>query len=114
MNRQFSKSVGSFLAALLIATLSVCGQAQNPLGMSVKLNVLGSTKPIPVALDGFSGEALDVLKFDLYVQGFSFVAPADAQYIIRGSDSGNVVGTVTDNVARKALFSRSYSGASLR
>ena len=29
-------------------------------------------KPIPVSLDGFSGEVADVLKFDLYVQGFQF------------------------------------------
>ncbi len=43
-------------------------------------------------------------KFDLYVQGFSFVAATDAQYVIHGSDSGNVVGTVTDNVAQGALL----------
>ena len=30
-----------------------------------------ANKPIPVSLDGFSGEVADVLKFDLYVQGFS-------------------------------------------
>ena len=45
-------------------------------------------KPIPVALDGFTGEAAEVLKFDLYVQGFSFVAPEAAQYRISGSSGG--------------------------
>jgi TolB protein len=71
-------------------------------------------KPIPVSLDGFSGEVLDVLKFDLYVQGFSFVAPDAAQYQISGSNSGNVTGHVTDKLARKEILSISYTGAALR
>ena len=50
--------------------------------------VVGNSKPIPVSLDGFSGEVADVLKFDLYVQGFSFVAPDAAQYQISGSSRG--------------------------
>jgi TolB protein len=71
-------------------------------------------KPIPVSLDGFSGEIADVLKFDLYVQGFSFVSPDAAQYQISGSNSGNVIGRVSDKFARKEILSRSYTGASLR
>jgi TolB protein len=71
-------------------------------------------KPIPVSLDGFSGEVESVLKFDLYVQGFSFVSPDAAQYQISGSDSGNVIGHVADKFARKEILSRSYTGASLR
>ena len=78
------------------------------------INVLGQTKPIPVALEGFTGEAAEVLKFDLYVQGFSFVTPDAAQYLISGSDAGNVHGSVTDKFAHKMIFSRSYNGASLR
>lgn len=71
-------------------------------------------KPIPVSLEGFSGEASEVLKFDLYVQGFSFVAPDAAQYIVKGAGAGNVSGSLTDAAAKKVLFSRSYNGASLR
>ena len=71
-------------------------------------------KPIPVSLEGFSGEVSTVLKFDLYVQGFSFVAPDAAQYQISGSDAGNVTGNVSDKFARKTILSRSYTGASLR
>ena len=33
----------------------------------------GHEKPIPVSLSGFSGEAQEVIQFDLTVQGFSFV-----------------------------------------
>ena len=71
-------------------------------------------KPIPVSLEGFTGEVADVLKFDLYVQGFSFVAPEAAQYKISGSGAGNVSGYVTDAISKQVKFSRTYTGASLR
>ena len=102
------------LATLITTSTSLFAQDQIPIPMHVRVNVLGGTKPIPVAMEGFSGEAAEVLKFDLYVQGYSFVTPDAATYLIRGSDSGNIIGTVTDNTSRKAVFSRSYSGASLR
>jgi TolB protein len=88
--------------------------AQNEITITHEISVIGNTKPIPVSLDGFSGEVENVLKFDLYVQGFSFVSPDAAQYQISGSDSGNVIGHVADKFARKEILSRSYTGASLR
>jgi TolB protein len=99
---------------LAFITNFACGQNdQNEITISHDINGIGQ-KPIPVSLDGFSGEVLNVLKFDLYVQGFSFVAPEAAQYQISGSNSGNVIGRVSDKVARKEILSRSYTGASLR
>ncbi len=71
-------------------------------------------KPIPIALSGFTGEGAEVLKFDLTVQGFSFVAPDAAQYLVSGSDAGGITGSLTDKFAKRALLSRSYNGASLR
>ena len=71
-------------------------------------------KPIPISLSGFTGEGAEVLKFDLTVQGFSFVTPDAAQYLISGSDAGDVTGSLTDKFAKRVLFSRSYNGASLR
>jgi TolB protein len=87
--------------------------AQNEITISHDINVIGQ-KPIPVSLDGFSGEVASVLKFDLYVQGFSFVSPDAAQYQISGSNSGNVTGRVSDKFAKREILSRSYTGASLR
>jgi TolB protein len=110
---QFIKTcltVSIFLAASNFAK----SQDQNPLNMSEQIKVLGRTPPIPVSLEGFTGEAADVLKFDLYVQGFSFVTPDLAQYRISGSSAGNVQGYVTDAISRQTKFSRSYTGASLR
>ncbi len=71
-------------------------------------------KPVPISISGFTGEAAEVLRFDLCVQGFSFVSPDAAQYQISGSDAGQVAGTLTDKYAKRALFSRSYNGASVR
>ena len=87
---------------------------QNAIVISHQVSILGNTKPVPVSLEGFTGEALDVLKFDLYVQGFSFVAPEAAQYRISGSNAGNVQGALIDAVSKQTKFSRSYTGASLR
>jgi TolB protein len=101
-----------FLA--IVAVNLCCGQDSDVIQIHKQLDVLGGTKPIPVSLDGFSGEVADVLKFDLYVQGFSFVAPDAAQYQISGSNSGNVIGHVSDTVAKKEILSRGYTDASLR
>jgi TolB protein len=98
---------------LAVVALNFC-RAQEVINIQNTINVLGQTKPIPVSLEGFTGEAADVLKFDLYVQGFTFVAPGAAQYRISGSNTGNVQGQLTDAVGRQVKFSRSYNGASLR
>jgi len=98
---------------LAFVVLNFC-RAQEEINIQSEITVMGQTKPIPVSLEGFTGEALDVLRFDLYVQGFSFVAPEAAQYRISGSSVGNVQGYVTDTVSHQTKFSRSYNGASLR
>jgi TolB protein len=89
-------------------------RAQNEINISQQINVLGFTKPIPVSISGFTGEVADVLKFDLYVQGFSFVSPDAAQYQIIGNNSDNVVGRVVDRFAKSTILSRGYTGASMR
>jgi len=93
---------------------AVIARGQNEITIEQNITVMGMTKPIPVSLEGFTGETLDVLKFDLYVQGFSFVTPDAAQYLISGSNAGNVQGRVTDRFAKTSLLARSYTGASLR
>jgi TolB protein len=100
---------------ILLAVLTFnFARGQNEINIQQEINVLGSTRPIPVSLDGFSGEVAEVLKFDLYVQGFTFVSPDAAQYQISGSSGGNVQGRVVDRFSKNALLSRSYTGATLR
>jgi TolB protein len=98
---------------LVLVALNVC-VAQQEIDIGKTQTLPGQAKPIPVSIEGFSGETLDVLKFDLYVQGFSFVAPGAGQYRISGSNAGNVQGNLTDTISKQTKFSRSYSGASLR
>ena len=100
--------------ALAVGALNFLRAEDIIIPISKDTEILGQMKPIPVALTGFTGEAAEVLKFDLYVQGYSFVSPDAAQYLINGTDNGSVVGSVTDKFARKVVLSRSYNGASLR
>ncbi len=114
MKNNFLHSIKIYLPAFLAAVALNFSRAQNEINIQQEINVLGQTKPIPVSLDGFTGEVANVLKFDLYVQGFTFVAPDAAQYQISGSNAGNVVGWVVDRFAKSTILSRSYNGASLR
>ena len=105
-----------FLNSLIIglAAVALTGGRAQEIKIEKPIEIFGQTKPIPVALSGFTGEARQVLEFDLYVQGFSLVSSDAAQYLITGSDAGNVAGSVTDKFAKKMILSRSYNGASLR
>src|ERR1019366_7036818 len=91
-----------------------CGQDSDVIQVRKQIDILGNSKPIPVSLEGFSGEVADVLKFDLYVQGFSFVAPDAAQYQISGTVAGTVQGRVVDRFAKSTILTRNYTGAALR
>lgn len=73
---------------------------------------IGLTPPTPISIEGFSGEALSVLEFDLYVQGFIIVPASQAQYHITGSNNGDIIGRLSGSGQQD--FSRSYNGAGLR
>src|SRR5215472_14583464 len=79
---------------------------QNEISITPTISVIGNTKPVPVSIEGFSSDVTAILKFDLYVQGFTFVGPDAAQYQISGSSSGDVVGRVTDRFAKTTILSR--------
>ena len=99
------------LAALLLAGLALA-QAQR--SIDVDVFDAGEVKAIPVAIEGFTGETLALLKFDLFVQGFEFVDKAKAQFTIKGSNAGTISGTVYDHVKRESILKRRYKGGSLR
>lgn len=79
-----------------------------------KLTNPGAEPPTWVSMSGFSGEAEETLKFDLYVQGFNFTNSDNAQYLIAGSNNGNLQGRVTDRYNKSTVVSKAYSGASMR
>ncbi|HYG36260.1 MAG TPA: hypothetical protein VEC99_15820 [Clostridia bacterium] len=104
-----------FLKHILVAVgclaLGKAAYAQIDIDVTV---VPGNTKPIWVSMSGFTGEAAQVLQFDLYVQGFAFTNADGAQYLISGSNNENLQGRVTDRFNKSVLVSKAYSGASLR
>jgi len=101
---------------LAVLAVALCrGQNdQNEIVIKRSVSSIGNTKPVPVSIDGFGSEVTEILKFDLYVQGFTFVTPDAAQYQISGTSAGNVVGRVADRFAKSTILSRSYNGATLR
>jgi TolB protein len=74
----------------------------------------GNTPPIMVSVSGLTGEAATTLQFDLYVQGFAFTNAEAAQYLITGSNNGNLQARAIDPHNKSTLVSKAYSGASLR
>jgi TolB protein len=88
--------------------------AQNEIDVRREIEIPGQAKPILVSMSGLTGEAATALQFDLYVQGFAFTNAAAAQYLISGSNNGNLQARATDPHNKSTLVSKAYSGASLR
>src|SRR5262245_36352354 len=81
----------------------------------IKLDyVPGKEKPIPVSLSGISGEAAEVIQFDLTIQGFTFTGPEGAQYLLSGSANGNLVGRAQDAVSKEYKVNNRYTSGTLR
>jgi len=107
------------LATLLTALLPVlpfpaAAQDAQEIQINESVDVIGNVKPILISLNGFSGEAAQVLDFDLTVQGFKVVPDDAAQFSVTGSAAGTVQGSLTDRISKAQLFSKAYNGGSLR
>jgi hypothetical protein len=92
--------------AISTLLLGATAQAQTELTVHQTITTPGQQPPIWVSLSGFTGEAESVLKFDLYVQGFNFTNAEAAQYLISGSNNGNLQGRVTDHYSKATLVSK--------
>lgn len=73
----------------------------------------GATPPIKINI-ALSGEAATILEADLFVMGFINVPADQAQYLIAGSSSPNVQGTVTDRINKQVRLNKAYSGGTIR
>jgi TolB protein len=111
------KQTPSILTQLSLLTFVIAVSslmAQNEIDIEKKIEIPGQAKPILVSMSGLTGEAATTLQFDLYVQGFAFTNAEAAQYLISGSNNGNLEARVTDPHNKSTLVSKAYSGASLR
>lgn len=113
MKKNYLSLIQIYLSVIATLTLAGFARGQNEITIQSVVNPFGQ-KPIPVSISGFGSEVTDILKFDLYVQGFTFVSPDDAQYQIGGSSAGNVTGRVLDRFSKSTVLSKSYTGSTLR
>jgi TolB protein len=74
----------------------------------------GGAKRIPLSLEGYSGEVLSVLRFDLEIQGFEITSPDKAQYLVSGNNNSSVVGRVIDRINKASLLAKEYTGGTPR
>jgi TolB protein len=109
------RTTAKIISCFLLAGLALPAAAQNDTVTVIGTTAApGNTKPIWVNLSGFSGEALQVIQFDLYVQGYNFTNTEGAQYLLSGSNNGNLQGRAVDKITQHNLVAKQYSGASLR
>ena len=112
--KNYQRLLNICLPILFAAVTAGTVYGQNEITITRVGEGLGNNPPIPVSIEGLSVEVVDVLKFDLYVQGFSFVAPEAAQYQISGTATGSVSGRLADRLAKTTILTRNYTGASMR
>ena len=80
------------LAVFLLRTAGPLRAAAQD-GHEIDINRLGA-KLIPISIEGYTGEALSVLKFDLEVQGFEVTgAGATGASVIQVTLTGTISGT---------------------
>src|SRR6266536_2864349 len=94
----------------LSTTSILCGAVEERIHVPVG-GGMGETPPTWANITGISGEALQVLQFDLYVQGFNFTNAESAQYLISGKNNGNFEGRAMDRFNKNNIVSKAYSGA---
>jgi TolB protein len=100
----------TLLFSALIGLSAVAAEEE----IHIQKDLAGRTKPIWVSLSGFTGEAAQVLQFDLYVQGFNFTNADGAQYLLSGSNNGELQGRAVDAFNKHTLVSKAYQGGTLR
>jgi len=100
--------------SLLLCLAATHLMAQTEIDVRKEVEIPGQAKPILVSMSGLTGEAAATLRFDLYVQGFAFTNAESAQYLISGSNNGNLQARVSDAFNKNTLVSKAYSGAPLR
>src|SRR5690242_9427161 len=111
--KQLNYLTSTVAVTLLTASIATAATTEGPIVVEKQAGP-GRERPILVHLSGFTGEAVPVIEFDLYVQGFAVADEQAAQYLITGSNNGNLQGRVTDRVNKNPLVSKAYSGATIR
>ena len=102
------------ILSISILSFALTSLGQNEFTITKYVQEIGNTKPVPISLSGFSGEAASVLRFDLEVQGFKVVDGEPPQFQLSGSNNGNVQGRLIDAINKSSLVAKAYTGVSVR
>src|ERR1041385_2967759 len=89
-----------FIPSLLTVHLASAAEEEINIRKHVEI---GGTPPTWISISGFTGEALEALQFDLYVQGFNFTNASGADYLLTGNNNGNLQGRATDKTGRNDI-----------
>ncbi|PYM15903.1 MAG: hypothetical protein DME18_02970 [Verrucomicrobia bacterium] len=89
---------------ILLASLAIC-LAPPSAQEQIDITRAGGSKRIPISLEGYAGEVLNVLTFDLEIQGFEVTGADKAQYLVSGGGNSDVTGHLTDRVSKTTLLS---------
>lgn len=102
-----------YFLGLVAALACVCCFAADD-GESIRIAKAGKALT-PISISGYSGEAAQVIHFDLEVAGFEVVAADSAPYNLVGRNEGSQVeGRLTDRLSKKSLLAKAYTGGSTR
>ncbi len=98
------------LLSLLIFSARLLAQQD----ADITITHTGGAKRIPISLEGYSGEVLSVLRFDLEIQGFEITSADQAQFLVSGNNNSSVVGRLTDRINKASLLAKEYTGGTPR
>ncbi len=115
MNNKFISILVTACAVLMtVFSANVAAQAQNGTISIDRYDTYGQKDPYPISVSGLSGEALNVLTFDLTVSGFTLVSKEKASALVSAKNENNIIAKLTDSTGENVLFNRSYKNGSTR
>src|ERR1043166_3850041 len=99
-----------YLVIIAAWTMFTCSAADE--------DVMRITRPgvplVPISISGYTGEANQVLRFDLEVAGFE-ISDSKATYDLTGRNENNQVeGRLTDKLGKASLLAKAYTGGTTR
>jgi TolB protein len=97
------------LTAVLLSAGSLAAGPDEPIEIRKPTTYL-----VPVSVSGFEGEVESLLKFDLSVLGMEITSPDKAEYLVSGSQDGQVKGNLAAAGTRQPLWARAYAGGAIR
>src|SRR4051794_27346034 len=106
------RAITRFILLSSVLLLLGAADAAEDLGSLTRLtDSLGFMKPIPVSVNGFTGDVNSVLQFDLSFMGFEIVSPEKALFKIQKNNAAGV-GALIPQLTPS--YNKAFTGGSTR